>query len=197
MLHKTLTLKSASMPKILADLKHANQFLKVFALIALAILIVESIAVLVLLERRVSIVALDRYAQRFEVLERAIPEKEIEVAIRAYVSERYSWTPSDISRKLDSASQFVSSSLKSKYFESVSKIERFSRDRQVTQRAYIDQIQVDLKNSFALVQGSRVTTIQNLKAAGDLKLQLSFESGPRTKDNPWGIYIRQEKEESN
>lgn len=61
----------------------------------------------------------------------------------------------------------------------------------------MDHIQIDLKNSIAQIIGSRVTAIQNLKAAGELKLQLSFESGPRTKENPWGIYIRQEKEESN
>jgi hypothetical protein len=197
MLHKTLTLKSASLPKILADLKHANQFLKVFSLLALFVLVVESVSVLMLLERRVSVVALDRFAQRFEVIEKIPPDREVEMAIRAYISQRYCWSPADVSRNLESASAFISSNMRTKYLDGVSKVERFSKDRQVVQRAYVDQIQIDIKSSIAQVQGSRITSIQNLKAAGDLKLQLSFESGPRTKENPWGVYIRQEKEELN
>jgi hypothetical protein len=52
-----------------------------------------------------------------------------------------------------------------------------------------------MKDGTALITGDRVTSIQGLKAAGNLKLQLTFESGQRTKENPWGIYITKEKEE--
>jgi hypothetical protein len=40
-----------------------------------------------------------------------------------------------------------------------------------------------------------VTSIQGLKAAGNLKLELTFESGSRTEGNPWGLYISKEREE--
>jgi hypothetical protein len=39
-----------------------------------------------------------------------------------------------------------------------------------------------------------VTTIQGLKAAGSLRLELSFESGSRAKENPWGLYIKEREE---
>jgi hypothetical protein len=34
-----------------------------------------------------------------------------------------------------------------------------------------------------------VAAIQGLKAAGNLRLELSFEGGTRTKENPWGLYV--------
>lgn len=45
-----------------------------------------------------------------------------------------------------------------------------------------------------MIVGDRITSIQSLKAAGDLKLELGFESGPRTFVNPWWVFISKEKE---
>lgn len=71
---------------------------------------------------------------------------------------------------------------------------RFSSERMVSQRVYPGEIQVDLKKGLATISGDRITSIQGLKAAGDLKLELSYESGPRTTLNPWGVYISKERE---
>lgn len=71
---------------------------------------------------------------------------------------------------------------------------RFSVDKIVAQRAYPVEIRVDLKKGVAVIEGDRITSIQGLKAAGDLRLELGFESGPRTGQNPWGVYVSKEKE---
>lgn len=72
---------------------------------------------------------------------------------------------------------------------------RFSTEKLVSQRVYAEKIDVSLEKKTALISGDRVTLIQGLKAAGNLRLELSFESGPRTRENPWGIYITKEREE--
>ena len=74
-------------------------------------------------------------------------------------------------------------------------MEKFSLEKQVSQRIYVSSIKVNLENSSAIITGDRITAIQGMKAAGDLKLQLNFENGARTIDNPWGIYITKEREE--
>jgi len=196
MIGKRLNLSSVTMPKILADLKHANQLLKVFALFAFSLALVESLLLTTVLNKSVSVVALDVGGQRLELLELPNPEAEIENALREYVKRRYAWEPKTVSEQLKKASAFIHQSMRSQYFNGVSKVERFASDRGVSQMAYVDHVEVDLKNSSARITGNRVTTIQGLRAAGQLKLTLYFESSTRTPENPWGIYVRQEKEES-
>ncbi|MGE3263190.1 MAG: hypothetical protein AB7K68_15525 [Bacteriovoracia bacterium] len=77
---------------------------------------------------------------------------------------------------------------------SMQNVIRFSVDKIVAQRAYPVEIRVDLKKGIAVIEGDRITSIQGLKAAGDLRLELGFESGPRTEQNPWGVYVSKEKE---
>lgn len=45
-----------------------------------------------------------------------------------------------------------------------------------------------------MIVGDRIMSIQTLKAAGDLKLELVFESSQRSNENPWGIYFTRERE---
>ncbi len=71
---------------------------------------------------------------------------------------------------------------------------KFALDRDVLQRVYPTDMKVDLKSQTVFITGDRVTAVQGLKAAGNLNLALEFESGPRTLNNPWGIYITKEKE---
>ena len=72
---------------------------------------------------------------------------------------------------------------------------KFSTSKAVAQRIYPDRVAVDLAKRTASISGDRVTAIQGLKAAGDLRLELTFDSGPRTAQNPWGLYILKEREE--
>lgn len=98
-------------------------------------------------------------------------------------------------KKLKESEDFITPQAVRAFQVAVASVSKFSVDKIVTQRVYPDKIDIDLKNGTALVTGDRVTSIQGLKAAGDMRLELSFESGPRTKNNPWGLYISKEREE--
>jgi hypothetical protein len=133
-----------------------------------------------------------------KILEKTkMPKAEdlIREGINRYLEKRYTWVPSDVQKKLADSSFFVSPTSQKAFGEAMANIIHFSLEKQVAQKVYPSNIEINLKDGTALVTGDRVTAIQGLKAAGNLKLQLSFESGPRTKGNPWGIYITKEKEE--
>ena len=55
-------------------------------------------------------------------------------------------------------------------------------------------IGLHVKKQVAKVEGDRITSILGVRAAGSLKLELHFKSGPHTPRNPWGVYIAKEVE---
>ena len=117
--------------------------------------------------------------------------------MREYLKYRYNWTPKTVSSQVGKAGDFILSSTRRAFEGSMQNVVRFSVDKIVAQRAYPVEIRVDLKNSVVVIEGDRITSIQGLKAAGDLRLELGFESGPRTEKNPWGVYISKDKEYQN
>ncbi len=100
-----------------------------------------------------------------------------------------------MTQNLQAAAVFIPPSSQKAYQAATANVAKFAIEKGVLQRAYVNDVAVNLEKKTAKVTGDRVTAIQGLKAAGDLKLELSFESGPRTRENPWGIYITKEKEE--
>jgi len=115
--------------------------------------------------------------------------------VKKYISLRYLWSPQDVKANLAASKAFVPPKSIKAFDSSTSQVATFSKDRSVTQRVYPSKMEVNLKESTVTVLGDRVTSVQGLKAAGDLKLKLTFQSGDRTLDNPWGIYITKELEE--
>jgi len=191
----TKQLKSSQFPKMLSDLAHSNQFLKMFSLVALCLVLASFLEIFSLTDKEPVILTL---TPEGKILEKTtIPKAEdlIKEGIIRYLEKRYTWVPSDVQKKLKESSFFVSPTSQKAFSEAMANIIHFSLEKQVAQKVYPANIEINMKDGTALITGDRVTSIQGLKAAGNLKLQLSFESGPRTKENPWGIYVTKEKEE--
>jgi hypothetical protein len=131
------------------------------------------------------------------VIEKGEPKLEsfVESALREYIQSRYRWEPENVIERLKSSKAFILPNTERVFEDAVSKVARFSKEKLASQKVFIDEVKVDLKSRSALITGTRVTSIQNLPAAGELKLELSFESGPHTQENPWGIYVTKEKED--
>jgi hypothetical protein len=131
--------------------------------------------------------------ERITVLPKA--EDQIEAGIKRYLEKRYQWEPENVVKKLKESEDFITPSSIKAFRGAVFNVSKFSTEKIVSQKVYPNEIKINLANHTALVTGDRVTSIQGLKAAGNLKLELTFESGPRTQNNPWGIYISKEREE--
>lgn len=194
-MNKVIQLKSTRLPKMLGELMHSNQFLKLFALASVGVAALLSISVSVLATRPPIVLALTSKGSTLDITEMPKPEDEIQAAVKKYIDSRYNWEPSSVAVKLKSTESFILPQSVKAFQTAIANIIRFSTEKQVSQKTYPDIIKINLQQKTASITGDRITSVQGLRAAGSLKLELSFESGARTKENPWGIYITKEKEE--
>jgi len=180
---------------MLSDLSHSNQFLKVFSASALGVAVLTLILVFVLASKAPVVLTLAPTGENLEKVELPKPEDQIKAAVNRYLEKRYKWEPESVKQKLFDAQAFVLPSSMKAYLGAAANVARFSIEKLVSQRVYPDKIEVSLEKKTVFITGDRVTSIQGLNAAGNLRLELSFESGPRTRNNPWGLYITKEREE--
>lgn len=192
---KSVNLKMPSLPKMISELAHSNQFLKVFSLSAIVLVLMVLGVILVMATKEPMVITLGPDGKAIErtVLPKA--EDQIREGIKRYLEKRYQWEPENVIKKLKESEEFITPQALKAFQGAVSNVAKFSTEKIVSQKVYPEKIEVDLKKNTALITGERVTSIQGLKAAGNLKLELSFESGPRTQNNPWGLYISKEREE--
>lgn len=193
-MNESVKLQLRKLPKALAELSHSNQFLKVSTFSLLALIGLMSMILFYQVTRAPLVLPLAPDGSTYLNAPKPDPKIEIERAVREYLKYRYNWTPKTVAASVASARVFILSSTVKVYDSAMQNVVRFSSERLVAQRIYPAEVEVDLKKNLATISGDRITTIQGLKAAGDLKLELSFESGPRTPSNPWGVYIASEKE---
>lgn len=193
-MNESVQLRLRKLPKALAELSHSNQFLKVstFFLFALCGLLVMVLFYQV--TKAPVILPLAPDGSVYMNAPKPDPKIEIERAVREYLKHRYNWTPKTVAAQVEQSRAFIQSSTLQVFDSAMQNVVRFSTERIVTQRIYPLDIEVDMKKGLVMILGDRITIIQGLKAAGDLKLELGFESGLRTDRNPWGIYISKEKE---
>lgn len=194
-MNKSVTLKLSSPPKIWGELAHSNQFLKIFSLVSLVIAVMTLLILAFLINRPAMVLTLAQDASSLSTTELPKPEDQIRAAIYRYLEKRYNWGPDNVGARLRDAQVFILPQNLNSFESALVVIARFSIEKLVTQRTFVNKIQVDLGQETAYITGDRVTAIQGLKAAGDLKLVLHFDSGPRTPENPWGLYITKEREE--
>lgn len=192
---KSVNLKMPSLPKMISELAHSNQFLKVFSLSAITLVFMVLGVILVMATKEPMVITLRPDGKTIErtVLPKA--EDQIREGIKRYLEKRYQWEPENVTKKLKESEEFITPQALKAFQGAVMNVAKFSIEKIVSQKVYPEKIEVDLKKSTALITGERVTSIQGLKAAGNLKLELTFESGPRTTNNPWGLYISKEREE--
>lgn len=192
---KPTNLKIPSLPKIVGELMHSNQFLKVFSISALVLLFMVLGVVLVMATKEPLVITLGPDGKAIErtVLPKA--EDQIREGIKRYLEKRYQWEPENVIKKLKESEEFITPKALKAFQGAVANVAKFSTEKIVSQKVYPEKVEINLKNQTALITGDRVTSIQGLKAAGNLKLELTFENGPRTQENPWGLYISKEREE--
>lgn len=189
-----VTFKPSAFPKLLADLSHSNQFLKVFAVGSLAVSVLLATLTVMAFSRKPVVIALTSQGAILRKTEIPDPEAEVREAIQSYIERRYNWDKGTVDKNLDSAKVFVAKSLISNFQQGVANVRKFSKERTVSQRAYPNSITVDLKRGVATISGDRITEIQGVRAAGAFNLELTFQGGSRSAENPWGVYIVRESE---
>lgn len=190
-----IKLKTNQFPKMMRDFTEQNFNLKVLAGILLGINLVGLVLVLVLVKKGPVVVALDNIGE-VSRLEAKVTDLQIAAAAKEYIQYRYSWNSATISDSLGKAKFFVLPSLASAFERSMIDVQKFVREKKVTQRVYAKSVSVDVKEKKITILADRITEFDQLKAATEMRLTLSFTVDDRTIVNPWGIYITKESEEA-
>lgn len=196
-MNETVKLKLRKLPKALAELSHSNQFLKMSAFSSYGLCGLLIMLLVYQATKPMQVLTLAPDGSFYKEAPKPDPKVEIERAMREYLRLRYNWTPKTVASQVEKASTFILSSTRKAYSDSMKNVVRFSVEKIVSQRVHPVEVNVDLKKGIVTFLGDRITAIQGLKAAGDLRLELNYESGPRTEQNPWGVYVSKEKEYQN
>jgi hypothetical protein len=189
-----IKLETSKFPKMISDLVHSNQFLKIFAIISSGITVISLLTVFVSLTRPPVILTLTPSAQVLDSAQLPNPEDEVRAAILRYIELRYKWDPTNVKTQLKLAEAFIGSNSLRAFDSAAVNVVKFSVEKQVSQKVFPGKPVVKLETKKAEVLGDRISVVQGLHAAGNLKLELGFEYGPRTQQNPWGIYVTKEVE---
>lgn len=189
-----MQLRSAKFPAMISNLLHSNQFLKMFSFYSLSLALITLLGLIIAINKGPEVITLSSSGV---VVSKAEPKLNafVEEALRSYISKRYKWTPESVVGKLKESEAFILPNTQKAFEEAVSKVARFSKEKMASQKVFIDDVENNLKHKTALITGTRITSIQNLPAAGEMRLELSFDSGPHTTENPWGVYVTKEKED--
>lgn len=191
---QVIALRSSRVPKFIGELSHSNQFLKIFAISAMVLSLLTLGVLTMQLSKEPLVITLAPDGKTLEKIIAPSVEDQIKEGIKSYLEKRYQWEPDTVTKKLKESESYIMPDSLNAFKGAASNISRFSTTKLVSQKVFPEKIDVDIEKQLAIVHGERITSIQGLKAAGGLKLQLHFRSGTRTKDNPWGLYISKEIE---
>lgn len=182
-------------PKMVEEFAKENFNLKMLTAVLLFIVAVVLVMLLYLLKSGPTIIALGENGQVAKV-ETKITDLQIESAIREYLGYRYNWDDKNISEKLQKAQFFVIPSMVKAFQVSMLEVQKYVREKKVTQRVYPKSVQINLKEKTATILADRITEFDTLKAATELRLVLQFTVDSRSVVNPWGVFITKETEGS-
>ena len=193
-MNETIHIQNTNIPKMFASLTYKNALLKFFAVTAMFTTILVTTVLTQTVSKKPIVIPLGESGEYLNVGAMPKPESEVRRAINAYLDLRYKWEPKNVDAQLKSAESFIAPQSLKAYRTQIVNVARFSKEKLVTQKIYPNDIAVDLETHKVRITGDRLTSIQGLKAAGDLTLELEYQGGDRSKENPWGIFITKEKE---
>lgn len=190
---ETKTLIVKKYPKIVQEFASENFNLKTLTAALLGMSFILLLLVVYLTRKGPEVIALDAGGEVAK-LELKVTDAQISRAAQEYISYRYKWAPDTINGQLRRAESFIDPVLISSFQKSMLDVQKFVKDKKVTQRVYPFDVKVDLKEKKITILADRITEFDSLSAATKLKVTLDFATGDRTPLNPWGIYIRKESE---
>lgn len=190
---ETKTLQTRNYSQLVRDFALQNFNLKILCVSLTGLLFLLILLTLYLVKRGPEVIALDGIGDVARV-ETKVTDLQIRAAVREYLSFRYNWTKEDIEAQLGKAEFFVAPSLVGAFRKSMIDVKKFVAEKKVRQRLYPRSINVDLKEKKARIVADRITEFDNLKAATEMTLALSFEIDSRSVVNPWGVFIVKESE---
>lgn len=185
--------------EVWADEEAQNRLLKYFLLILAALFSLQLIVICALAFRKPLLVSVTKEATT--KLEYAEPDpnlllREIARAVTNYLKTRHNWEWATIEARSKEAAGYVSSDFREKFLIALSEQIRIAKEKQISQRLYLDEPEIDMKAKVARIRADRILIVSGIRAAQALRLEIGFTLSERTLANPEGVYITSEKLET-
>lgn len=181
--------------EVWADEEAQNRILKYLLLLATAMTAVQLVVIVVLALKQPIIVSVtdeDTRAVQTQELSAERLLREVSRAVENYLRKRHNWDPTTIEVKSKEAVLYIAPEFREKFFVNVQEQIRLAKEKQVSQRLFPYEPQVDMKGKKATVKAERILIINGLRAAQGLTLEVGFTLGERTDRNPEGVYVTSE-----
>lgn len=190
---EVIKIEKSKYPSLVMDMAKQNHYLKILSLALIGVTTLMIAIVAFSIRRGPEVIALDPSGTVASVGQE-LHTQHVESAVKEYLAHRYNWNVTSVNSELKKSEAFISPGLITSFQKSMVEIQKYVKDRKVTQRVYPQSIAVSLKDKTVSVVADRFTDFDSLKAATLLKTKLTFELDSPTPTNPWGIYFIKEVE---
>ncbi len=174
-----------------------NEFLKGLLAFLIALTAVQSVAILILGLRGPKVVAVTPTQSVYLKVEPPSDElfsSEVVRVVKDYIQKHHNWDYQQIEKTQNEAAKLVGNDFQKAFLKANSEQIRIAKEKKLTQRFYLASEPIaDFKSKTVKISGDRIIVVEGLRAANPIKLEISYEAGPRTETNPSGIYITAEK----
>ena len=173
-----------------------NRFLKAILVFFVTLCCTQSTALVVLALRKPSIIAVSASESRILTITPPKPElleSEVLRAVTGYIHAHYNWEWAKIDESFNKAAKYVSPEFSKKFLDANQEQIRVAREKKVSQRFYLVDTKSDIKAKSVKVTGDRILLVEGLRASNPLSVEVQFDYGARTEENPEGIYVTGEK----
>ena len=183
--------------EIWADEEAQNLILKWFLVFTLLVIVAETAALLALSLRKPILFAVsDSESKLLSVTppKAELLRRELGRTIIAYVESHYNWDFSTIEKSHEAASRYVAENFRKQFLSSNGEQVKLAKEKKITQRIYLAAPPaIDLEKKTATVTVDRIFSVEGIKATAPLTLAIGYGFGPRTEENPEGVYITDER----
>lgn len=181
--------------EVWADEEAQNRLLKYLLLVFAALSSIQLIVICVLAFKKPLLVSVTN--ETTKRVEYADPDtdlllRELTRAILNYLKTRHNWDWTTIEARTKEASQYVGSNFREKYLISTQEQIRLAKEKQISQKLFPGEPEIDMKRKTATVRADRILIVSGIRAAQTLSFQISFSIDERTATNPEGVFITSE-----
>jgi hypothetical protein len=173
-----------------------NALLKGLLCLSVAVIAIQTIALLALANRSPLVITVDPNASIVAMASnpgQAMREVEAKRVATKYVALHHSWTHQNIEQQFVQAAAFVSPAFVSAFGKANAPQVQVAKDKKLSQTVFVTASELNWPEMSVLVRGYRLLQVGTLTAANPIELKLKLELGTRTAKNPEGIYVTSEE----
>jgi len=172
-----------------------NQILKGLTALLVALVAIQSVALVILALRKPVLIAVS--GDETKVLAAVRPnaeilEQEARRIITAYIKARHTWEWNQIESRLKEAARYVDSDFEKAFKRATAEQIRLAKEKKISQVYYPTSVTLNLEAKTAKITGDRILMIDGLRATNPLTVEVSFRLNQRNSANPEGVYVTAE-----